>query len=183
MEALTAFCTREKVEKPVSAFPPSQLRPTKGGLRGWCTACFTESKRRARAGEGPFGDDSRVCEAPGCTNSLAGYRGHARFCGSACNAKGWREINPTRRRAYLMKTTYGITVTEFEEMLAAQGGVCAICGGLPPGVDGKCGQWNLDHCHETGRNRGILCSPCNTGIGMLGDSIERLEAAIRYLRV
>lgn len=172
-----SYCTREKVEKPDDAFPPSVAK--KG--RGWCTACFTESSRRRRSGERPPGDADRVCEAPGCTNSLAGYNVHARFCGAACNAAGWRAVNPTRRRAYLLKCTYGITQPEFDALLAAQGGVCAICKGVPPEVDGKYGQWNVDHDHDTGRVRGILCSACNIGIGQLGDSVPRLLVAVDYL--
>lgn len=87
-------------------------------------------------------------------------------------------MTPRERR---IRSTYGITLDEFDQLLADQGGVCAICGGMPPAVEGKHGQWNVDHDHATGRVRGILCSPCNIGIGQLGDSIERLLAAARYL--
>lgn len=60
-------------------------------------------------------------------------------------------------------------------MLAAQDGVCAICKQTPEG------QWNIDHCHDTGAVRGLLCSPCNIGIGQLGDDPERVRAALEYL--
>lgn len=123
-----------------------------------------------------------MCEAPGCTNSLAGYRAHARFCSPACNASEWRNRQPMSSRERRIKHVYGLTAAQFDQLLADQGGVCAICGGLPPAVPGKIGQWNVDHDHDTGAVRGILCSPCNIGIGQLGDSIERLETALRYLR-
>jgi len=59
-------------------------------------------------------------------------------------------------------------------MLAAQGGVCAICGRVPKM---RC----VDHDHDTGRVRAITCGPCNSGMGYFGDSAERLRAAADYL--
>lgn len=81
----------------------------------------------------------------------------------------------------MLKSTYGITPEQFDALLASQGGVCAICGKLPPAIKGAPGQWNVDHCHKTGAVRGILCSPCNIGIGQLGDDPDRLRVAIAYL--
>ncbi|MBW3561477.1 MAG: endonuclease VII domain-containing protein [Actinobacteria bacterium] len=72
---------------------------------------------------------------------------------------------------------YGLTLVELREMLTAQGGRCAICNAafdedLVP---------NVDHCHETGRVRGLLCHHCNTGMGLLRDDPARLRSAARYL--
>jgi hypothetical protein len=58
-------------------------------------------------------------------------------------------------------------------MREAQGGLCKICG--------KEKRLVVDHCHETGQVRGMLCFSCNTGIGQLGDSVDMLKAAIAYL--
>lgn len=63
------------------------------------------------------------------------------------------------------------------ETLAAQGGGCAICGDTP--ADGR--RLDVDHDHETGRIRGLLCMPCNIGIGNLREDPARLAAAIEYL--
>ncbi|WP_229687322.1 endonuclease VII domain-containing protein [Micromonospora parathelypteridis] len=63
---------------------------------------------------------------------------------------------------------------EFPELLAEQGGVCAICGGADP--------QHLDHDHRTGWVRGILCFNCNGGLGQFRDSPMRLARAITYLR-
>jgi hypothetical protein len=65
-------------------------------------------------------------------------------------------------------------------MLAAQGGVCAICGAPPEDPRGY--RMHIDHCHDTGRVRGILCGGCNRGMGNFGDDIARLQGAIRYLQ-
>lgn len=74
--------------------------------------------------------------------------------------------------------TYGITLQQKSEMLEKQGG-CAACGGNNPGsVKG----WHIDHCHKTGRIRGILCHPCNAALGNARDSVERLKQLMQYLR-
>jgi hypothetical protein len=76
------------------------------------------------------------------------------------------------RKSHL-KRKYGLTIEEFDAMLAAQGGGCAICG--YPDAD------NVDHDHATGRVRGILCWNCNVGVGQFEDSEDRLAAAMAYV--
>jgi hypothetical protein len=79
----------------------------------------------------------------------------------------WNQRNRDRylagkRRAQL-KTLYGITPEQFEEMIEAQGGRCGICGTDDPA--GRWGTWHVDHNHETGENRGVLCFQCNRRLG------------------
>jgi len=64
-------------------------------------------------------------------------------------------------------------------MEQAQGGVCAICG--KPEATARTKRLCVDHCHETGKVRGLLCSHCNRAIGLLGDSCAILASAITYL--
>lgn len=73
---------------------------------------------------------------------------------------------------------YGMTLTEYCELYEKQDGRCAICN-IEEGDDGK--MLCVDHCHDTGEVRGLLCATCNIGIGMLKDSPEYLRAAIEYL--
>jgi hypothetical protein len=68
---------------------------------------------------------------------------------------------------------YGLAPEKFADMLAAQNGCCAVCG------DG--GILVVDHCHDTGKIRSLLCSPCNTAIGLFKEEPKRMRAAIRYL--
>lgn len=68
---------------------------------------------------------------------------------------------------------HGLTIEDYERLLAEQRGGCALCGS----TDRLC----VDHDHETGRVRGILCFKCNTAIGMLGDSAAGLRRAFEYL--
>ena len=82
-----------------------------------------------------------------------------------------------KMRDLYYRRTFGISADEVDALIAAQGGACAICGRTPE----REASWHVDHDHETGAVRGVLCIDCNHGIGKLGDSIERLQAAIAYL--
>lgn len=88
--------------------------------------------------------------------------------------KGKRKTFKTR-----IKRMYGISFAALGQMLADQGGVCAVC--LQPSRNGKA--LHIDHCHITGRVRGLLCNRCNLGIGMLGDTAESVLKAAVYLGV
>ena len=74
---------------------------------------------------------------------------------------------------------YGITPEDWDAMLAAQDGRCAICRTDEWG--GKGGWPHADHCHTSKRFRGILCDNCNQGLGRFGDDPARLRAAADYL--
>lgn len=79
-----------------------------------------------------------------------------------------------RGRDKNLRTKYGFGQDTFNQMLAAQSGVCACCKSAPA--------TDVDHCHKTGRVRDLLCNACNAGIGQLRDSPARCESAARYLR-
>lgn len=74
---------------------------------------------------------------------------------------------------------YGLTQEEFDLLSKEQGGLCPICL-TDQGTDGD-GEWSIDHCHETGRVRGLLCGQCNRAIGLLRDDTASLARAIAYL--
>ncbi|WP_164903758.1 endonuclease VII domain-containing protein [Nonomuraea polychroma] len=76
-------------------------------------------------------------------------------------------------RNYLLQYRYGITEDDFERMLAQQGGLCAICRVVPGTF--------VDHSHETGQVRGVLCFNCNNGLGHFGDNTMLLELAALFL--
>lgn len=81
------------------------------------------------------------------------------------------------------KRQFGITPEHYDAMFEAQGGVCAICGEPETLVDPRKGPRRLavDHDHETGRVRGLLCGNCNNGLGRFKDSPILLAAALAYL--
>jgi hypothetical protein len=96
----------------------------------------------------------------------------------------WKVKNYVRNRSYDTLTRFGIDyptyLEEVDTRLAQQGGVCAICHKSP--YKGKRGPV-LDHCHESGTIRGVLCWTCNSAIGHLEDDPETLHRAIDYLSV
>lgn len=81
----------------------------------------------------------------------------------------------SRRKAYL-KYSYNITLEQHKQMYAEQNGCCAICGVLVEYF-----KICTDHNHQTNKVRGLLCSNCNAGIGMLKEDIDILCSAISYL--
>lgn len=83
----------------------------------------------------------------------------------------WTKIDRSRFKRF------GVTPTDVRDMLERQGG-CAVC--RTPEPRGKNG-WHVDHDHETGRVRGVLCITCNIAIGMLHDDLARARQAVAYL--
>lgn len=92
----------------------------------------------------------------------------------------WMRNNPKRyrriARAKELRASYGLSRERYEQMLTAQDGKCAICE-QPP--DGK--ELCVDHCHASGEIRGLLCGPCNRGLGAFRDDVTALRQAIAYL--
>lgn len=84
-----------------------------------------------------------------------------------------------QRRQHSLKRKYGISLDDYENLLAKQGGHCALCDKKPS--DERYGSLHVDHCHKTGRVRGLLCTNHNTALGTLGDDVEGLHRAINYL--
>lgn len=86
-------------------------------------------------------------------------------------------LNTDQARDARLRSTYGIDEAQYEALYLAQNGACAIC--LRPPQPGSV--LVVDHNHESGGVRALLCSACNTGIGLLGDDPVRLRAAELYL--
>ncbi len=107
-----------------------------------------------------------------------GFRAKAKVVADAREAK-----SPGRRRNTFLKNRYGITLEQYQDMWLAQNGKCAICGKSEMGknTSGTPNSMNVDHCHTTGRVRGLLCNACNTSIGKMGEDPTRLRAAAMYL--
>ena len=78
---------------------------------------------------------------------------------------------------------YGVSDKQYEGLLTEQHGVCAICH-EPEKAERKTGspiRLSVDHCHATGKVRGLLCQKCNTALGMLDDSTAKAHSLITYL--
>lgn len=87
----------------------------------------------------------------------------------------WHKNNRTLTRSHYLYRKYGITLLELEAMCKQQKNCCAICKKQFDRTP------NVDHNHETGQIRGLLCYKCNPALGLLDDSCKVLRAAIKYL--
>ena len=88
--------------------------------------------------------------------------------------------NPMLKREYSLKRMYGINQDDYNQMLTEQNDCCAICGTTEPGA--KQTYFMVDHCHDTGEVRGLLCKSCNIALGEFKDDPSLLEKAVLYLR-
>lgn len=101
------------------------------------------------------------------------------YSGFPDTPKGRRDY----KRHLIYMRAYGLGLPEYDRLFAAQQGKCAICGGTQIVKNGtEMARLEWDHDHETGLPRELLCSPCNTALGLVNESEETLLAAIRYLR-
>jgi len=90
----------------------------------------------------------------------------------------YREENRDAILRHQLWQEYELSLEDYRAMEVRQNGLCKICGGPPKG---KRQRLSVDHCHITGKIRGLLCNKCNTGIGMLGDDLRILKRAMTYL--
>lgn len=86
-----------------------------------------------------------------------------------------------RKYKTFIKKFYGITYEQYEELLAQQNFGCAICGSSVSNNKRTSGKLFVDHCHTTGKVRGLLCSRCNHALGQFDDNVELLTKAVSYL--
>ena len=97
---------------------------------------------------------------------------------AAADQKRWRQKNARAAKDYHLQLRYGLPPGGYDKMLAEQDGKCACCGSQKPG--GR-GDFHVDHCHDTGKIRGLLCHGCNVSIGHFDHDPHLLEKAVAYL--
>lgn len=198
-------CSRCKETKPVDQF--SSYRKNKDGLGSWCKSCANEHGRVRSANLNyeidptlrekycsrcketkPVGEFDRQ------RRSRDGLQPRCRACMKEVNrawyernkekmsalSKAWAANNPEKakaaRRKGHLKKAYCLTPEDVQRMRAEQNNECAGCGTTFNGSTP-----HVDHDHETGAVRGLLCGPCNKALGMALESPERLLGLVRYL--
>ncbi|MER6049633.1 endonuclease VII domain-containing protein [Streptomyces sp. NPDC001793] len=169
-------CPRCKDDKPGTAF--ARNRAMRDGLQVYCRECASSYHQTRQVARGrsvrPRVDvpaEHKYCRTCGeikphseWTRNRSASDGFATLCKSCKAVKG---------RQHHLKRHYGITEAERDVMIAAQGGLCAICRKAPAA--------HVDHCHATGKVRGVLCFNCNSAIGKLGDDPDVIRRAIAYV--
>ena len=136
--------------------------------------------RRVRHINGDIGD----CRFENLTlfNGIGGEYDYKTQEGRNAYLRAYRRASPILEKGRNLRAKFDMSVEEYDRMLAAQNGVCAICKQPETHLrNGKLKALAVDHDHKTGKIRGLLCSDCNTGIGKLKDSIDVLTSAVQYL--
>jgi len=173
-------CRKCKRDLPPDSFARDKNRTD--GLQVWCRECVAQygaaRYRHRREATGKTVREKvhvpewyKLCRA--CGEAKPHSEWHLKRSapdGLASRCKGCRAV--VLRQDHL-KRKYGLTEAERDELIAAQGGVCCICLAAPA--------TDVDHCHKTGRVRGVLCFNCNSGLGLLRDDPEAMYRAADYL--
>lgn len=136
--------------------------------------------QRTRTGGKPQKWCSKTClakRADRSGKSRAWYHANRAY---ACAREQRRRMNHPDKIRLTELRKRGMNQTLYEELLALQGGRCAICKTTQPSKRRE--YFDIDHCHQTSALRGLLCERCNRGIGLFQDSPELLESAARYIR-
>lgn len=189
------YCPRCSSVKALADFHRNRSAPR--GRHCWCKDCTNEKKRAERIPTqrtqrarklAQNTDSQRRCSTCSKVLELTGDNfyisrsdrdGFQRNC-KPCQKEHAKSLSPEQKEANWarrIERVYGISSERYYSMLAEQGG-CRICGEGPVGAVAKLA---VDHCHRTGRVRGLLCTKCNSAIGLLSESRESLAAAINYL--
>lgn len=135
-----------------------------------CTKCKVDKS---------FSEFTKMAKSPD------GHAWYCRLCMSI-DAKNRRK-DPAfreRKRENSFRFSYGITIAEYESMFSKQNGLCAICEKSETKLHGRTKEpmsLSVDHCHNSKKVRGLLCSQCNLMLGLANDNITKLRKAIVYL--
>jgi hypothetical protein len=180
----TKLCTKCNLERPITDFRKDQYN--RNGYHPHCRSCYNESQRKYRsknkeklnktASEYYAQNSERIQtmrklrRGGKTTNHL-----HSEKSSSIQSKNGWQRIVERKWKA---NGILDMTYQRYETMLESQNYSCSICS--KKHTDDK--KLHVDHCHTTGKVRGLLCNNCNNGIGKLKDSTELLEKAINYLK-
>nr|WSX52706.1 endonuclease VII domain-containing protein [Streptomyces sp. NBC_00974] len=176
----TKWCRGCSRDVPLSGFASDRNRGD--GLQPRCRSCVAaygaDHYRRRQAALGKVVKE-RVEVPPGwkLCRRCGEVKPHAEWHKNATASDGLgtrcKACKAVQSRAGHLKRSYGMTEADRDEMIAAQGGVCLICK--------KRAAVHVDHCHTTGRVRGVLCFNCNTAIGKLGDDPDAARRVVSYL--
>jgi len=131
-------------------------------------------------------DDAKLCtkcnkliwddDFPKDSRLKSGYQSICKVCHSS-QQKQWRKIHPPNYRMSDLKRNFGMAIEEYDMLMKKQSNVCAIC----QDVCGSGKRLAVDHNHQTGRIRGLLCNQCNHMLGLARDNSDRLLRASNYL--
>jgi hypothetical protein len=179
VEQVGKVCRKCKVEKPFDEFSPHHKD---GNFNNQCKKCVSKNTREwALNNVERYKLRTREYYLNNKEKTKARTKKWAQNNRSRVNARAnaYNRANPDKVRNHGLKYKYGITLSEYNSLLLEQNSNCAICGINQSELNRPL---YVDHCHSTGKVRGLLCRKCNVSIGMLGDSIDLVEKSLIYLK-
>ena len=166
-------CKKCKKIKKITEF--SKHATNKDGLCGKCKTCRLEDRRaRQNKNFNPNFTGKKQCLR--CKLD----KPKQMFLLNKSTSDGFNGWCKECTKDVILQQKYGISLQKYNDILQQQGHKCAIC--RTTKALGPTNEFVVDHDHQTGKVRGLLCNHCNTGLGKLGDTIEALERAIKYLK-
>ena len=161
-------CLDCKLEKPISSFGKSKGYK-KSYYKSYCKTCAIQ-----RLNKWVKTNPNKVKEIKKehYLKNIENYKQRAK--------KGYLRNPESIRKSYLRRH-YKLTSEEYEKLFQMQQGLCAICLS-PTSPDMRKQRLSIDHCHKTGKVRGLLCGNCNSGLGLFKDNLTILRTAVKYLR-
>ncbi|MER6525085.1 endonuclease VII domain-containing protein [Streptomyces sp. NPDC001508] len=173
-------CRKCGRDLPCEAFARDRNR--RDGLQVHCRKCVAEYgaahyRRRREAMGKPVREKVDVPPGHKLCRTCGEVKPHSEWHRNATASDGLstrcKACKAAQGRQGHLKRQYGLTEAERDELIAAQGGVCCICLAARPA--------HVDHCHETGRVRGVLCFSCNAALGQFKDQPEAIRRAAAYV--
>lgn len=150
--------------------------PTRGGDVGSALLLQVMSHTNPQKAKAYWARYHRKHRARICARARKRYSAKRAEC--LAKVKRRASANPDKVKANQLRVRYGITLNEYKRLHRLQRGRCAICRGKSS-VRGR--DLSVDHCHRTGRVRGLLCAHCNFALGLFKDSLDILRRAEHYL--
>ena len=175
----TKVCARCSIEKSVTEFNMHHAK-IKGNskYRGECKECQKLWRQENKDITAKAGILYRIRHADDIKKKREAYRSNPENREkNRVYAREYQKRKPEIQRIRLL-AKYGITLEDYNILLANQNGCCAICGTVK---NGKRMNFVIDHNHETGKVRGLLCTQCNAGIGNFKENLLSLSKAAEYL--
>lgn len=170
----TKVCTKCGKKKPIDEFWNIFGKGYKNNKDYYCKECRgnLSKYRNAKLNNSAKQEGTKICSK--CKRVLSMSNFYCRRTASDGRSGICKDCQSVITKNSILKGRYGITIGEYDQMLIKQNYKCAICGN-------KLDHPYVDHNHETGEVRGLLCNSCNLMIGMAKESKDTLQAAIKYL--
>ena len=191
-------CNKCGIEKELTAnnFTPRVYESGLTGFRGVCKECVAIANKKRRSDNKSdhqkqkeeittkqnnlFKDGLRLCTSCSEIKTVNSFRKNSTYThGVTHQCKDClRGYNRENKRSWNIKNIYGLSLERYDEMIIEQDSKCKLC---DTDFSNMKTQPHIDHCHSSNQVRGLLCSNCNTALGLFKDNTDTLRKAIKYL--